>query len=94
MGFAQPPHRIGLQRVAEEPPTGEARQAFLGIVATRIPCEGDGAEPVLWEGAVLLRLTAQPSEECSSSVEAVHAGRLQTLGIHRRKYPISEHGWR
>ena len=93
MGFAQPPNRIGLDRVAEDASTGEAREAFLGIVATGIPRGRHGAEPVLRKEAVLLGLTAQPSEERSPSVEAVDAGRLQRLGTHRRKYPISERGW-
>ena len=93
MGVAQPPDWIGLQRVAEDAPTGESREAFPGIVATGISSGRHGAEPVLWEEAVLLRLTAQPSKERSPSVEAVDAGRLQRLGIHRRKYPASEHGW-
>ena len=83
MGLAQPPDRIRLHRVAEDAPTGEAREAFLGIVATGIPRGRHGAEPVLREEAVLLGLTAQPSEERSPSVEAVDAGRLQRLGTHR-----------
>ena len=56
MGVAQPPDRIGLQRVAKDAPAGEAREAFLGIVATGIPCGRHRAEPVLREEAVLLLL--------------------------------------
>src|SRR4051794_30813878 len=87
MGLAEPLDRIGLDRVAEDAPAGEAREALLGIVAARISRGGDGAEPVLRKERVRLGLTSQLSEQRSAPVEAVDAGRLQKQWAHRAKYP-------
>ena len=79
---AEPPDRIGLHRVAEEATVGEAREALVRIVSTGISREGDGPDPVLRKDAVLLGLSAQPSDERSASIEAVDPGRQQALGAH------------
>lgn len=78
---AEPEVRIGLDRVAEEPPIRETRESLLRIVAPRVRRSRHQADPVLRKWPVLLRSATQPAEERTASVEAVHACRQKRVNV-------------